>query len=175
MLFASIEESKRERKVTSHLSFDPLLLFSLPLSLFFSLSNSSSDRASSSHYVIYFFLENGAFLTIIPIERIHIRLKKKKREEKELPQTKASAHPRSRSLFLSSRSTSLSLFSPLSSHLRPLGHLDPQPRRKVLDHELEPLPQRHRGLPAERGLGFRDRSEERRVGKECRSRWSPYH
>jgi hypothetical protein len=25
------------------------------------------------------------------------------------------------------------------------------------------------------GLGARDRSEERRVGKECRSRWSPYH
>src|SRR2546430_9423949 len=24
-------------------------------------------------------------------------------------------------------------------------------------------------------LVFRDRSEERRVGKECRSRWSPYH
>ena len=24
-------------------------------------------------------------------------------------------------------------------------------------------------------LFFRDRSEERRVGKECRSRWSPYH
>src|SRR5256885_9510507 len=23
--------------------------------------------------------------------------------------------------------------------------------------------------------GDRDRSEERRVGKECRSRWSPYH
>ena len=23
--------------------------------------------------------------------------------------------------------------------------------------------------------GFCDRSEERRVGKECRSRWSPYH
>ena len=22
---------------------------------------------------------------------------------------------------------------------------------------------------------FRNRSEERRVGKECRSRWSPYH
>ena len=22
---------------------------------------------------------------------------------------------------------------------------------------------------------LRDRSEERRVGKECRSRWSPYH
>ena len=24
-------------------------------------------------------------------------------------------------------------------------------------------------------LGVDDRSEERRVGKECRSRWSPYH
>ena len=24
-------------------------------------------------------------------------------------------------------------------------------------------------------LGLSDRSEERRVGKECRSRWSPYH
>ena len=32
------------------------------------------------------------------------------------------------------------------------------------------------GLPA--AIGARDaglRSEERRVGKECRSRWSPYH
>ena len=25
------------------------------------------------------------------------------------------------------------------------------------------------------GLYFNTRSEERRVGKECRSRWSPYH
>ena len=25
------------------------------------------------------------------------------------------------------------------------------------------------------GIGLSDRSEERRVGKECRSRWSPYH
>ena len=24
-------------------------------------------------------------------------------------------------------------------------------------------------------LGYFERSEERRVGKECRSRWSPYH
>ena len=24
-------------------------------------------------------------------------------------------------------------------------------------------------------LSYEDRSEERRVGKECRSRWSPYH
>src|SRR5216684_7591925 len=32
---------------------------------------------------------------------------------------------------------------------------------------------RHRGHHGE--LGVADRSEERRVGKECRSRWSPYH
>ena len=30
-------------------------------------------------------------------------------------------------------------------------------------------------LNAFKGLGGRSRSEERRVGKECRSRWSPYH
>ena len=26
-----------------------------------------------------------------------------------------------------------------------------------------------------KGINVIDRSEERRVGKECRSRWSPYH
>src|SRR5260370_10913977 len=31
-----------------------------------------------------------------------------------------------------------------------------------------------RGQPAEAGANH-ERSEERRVGKECRSRWSPYH
>ena len=29
--------------------------------------------------------------------------------------------------------------------------------------------------PAKNRSGNRVRSEERRVGKECRSRWSPYH
>ena len=29
--------------------------------------------------------------------------------------------------------------------------------------------------PSSQGYGFPSRSEERRVGKECRSRWSPYH
>src|SRR3972149_8508672 len=33
---------------------------------------------------------------------------------------------------------------------------------------------RHADLVAHRGDALR-RSEERRVGKECRSRWSPYH
>src|SRR5437879_12858695 len=32
-----------------------------------------------------------------------------------------------------------------------------------------------RPRPAPRGPGKRGRSEERRVGKECRSRWTPYN
>ena len=31
------------------------------------------------------------------------------------------------------------------------------------------------GLVLRGHKGLQDRSEERRVGKECRSRWSPYH
>ena len=31
------------------------------------------------------------------------------------------------------------------------------------------------GIVAESALSHGGRSEERRVGKECRSRWSPYH
>ena len=34
---------------------------------------------------------------------------------------------------------------------------------------------RHRVLVGGPGDVLRSRSEERRVGKECRSRWSPYH
>ena len=32
-----------------------------------------------------------------------------------------------------------------------------------------------RGKPSTDQLDMTTRSEERRVGKECRSRWSPYH
>jgi len=32
-----------------------------------------------------------------------------------------------------------------------------------------------RRLELELGVELLERSEERRVGKECRSRWSPYH
>ena len=35
----------------------------------------------------------------------------------------------------------------------------------------EPLPEKYR----DHNLTGTTRSEERRVGKECRSRWSPYH
>ena len=31
------------------------------------------------------------------------------------------------------------------------------------------------GIHGDWGAGKSSRSEERRVGKECRSRWSPYH
>ena len=43
---------------------------------------------------------------------------------------------------------------------------DPSATRKNL---------RNFGLPNPRLLAVVLRSEERRVGKECRSRWSPYH
>src|SRR3712207_9561181 len=44
------------------------------------------------------------------------------------------------------------------------------------DHPRPTQPgQDGRGLGIEAGLAAMERSEERRVGKECRSRWSPYH
>ena len=48
----------------------------------------------------------------------------------------------------------------------------------IIVHELGHfLAARWRGLYIEKfGVWFgKPRSEERRVGKECRSRWSPYH
>src|ERR1035437_2120493 len=48
---------------------------------------------------------------------------------------------------------------------------------RIIAIPLRPLPQRPRA-PAPRiarSAMMPDRSEERRVGKECRSRWSPYH
>ena len=41
----------------------------------------------------------------------------------------------------------------------------------VYDDEINTLIAEESGFKVE----FDDRSEERRVGKECRSRWSPYH
>src|ERR1041385_2033164 len=56
----------------------------------------------------------------------------------------------------------------------------PQRDRQVLklrlDHDRMPVaPQILAAGGARPDLGERARSEERRVGKECRSRWSPYH
>ena len=53
-----------------------------------------------------------------------------------------------------------------------------------MDEKQKPvcgLCQRHQKLETVDGMAFwiewdeNGRSEERRVGKECRSRWSPYH
>src|SRR5256885_8815819 len=46
----------------------------------------------------------------------------------------------------------------------PLGLSEPRPVRRLVERPLEPT-----------GNLVPQRSEERRVGKECRSRWSPYH
>src|SRR3712207_9315130 len=58
----------------------------------------------------------------------------------------------------------------------PLGQVvvDRQPAVLDVAHQRIPAPQRILQRLAERGFA-RQRSEERRVGKECRSRWSPYH
>src|SRR2546427_11682905 len=44
-----------------------------------------------------------------------------------------------------------------------------------VDHEVEPRADLRHADDGERAARAERRSEERRVGKECRSRWSPYH
>ena len=69
--------------------------------------------------------------------------------------------------------TSLPLVPRLAEWLQPLGanaRVFSGPRLGDLDAG-DDLGANHQGHPAHERL----RSEERRVGKECRSRWSPYH
>ena len=40
---------------------------------------------------------------------------------------------------------------------------------------IDILTENEKAVPIEERKGIVLRSEERRVGKECRSRWSPYH
>src|SRR2546430_14429533 len=42
-------------------------------------------------------------------------------------------------------------------------------------HEHADVAESQAGLREHAACALDDRSEERRVGKECRSRWSPYH
>ena len=49
--------------------------------------------------------------------------------------------------------------------------LRPGTRLEAIEEALKPLWQ----YAGARSLAGLTRSEERRVGKECRSRWSPYH
>jgi len=56
--------------------------------------------------------------------------------------------------------------------------LDPTGALERLGGELPNLTAaraRTRAAVEQRRAALRPRSEERRVGKECRSRWSPYH
>src|SRR2546429_6024395 len=56
-------------------------------------------------------------------------------------------------------------------------------REEILNRQMGELLQKNREIPEveltmqrlQREAKNNDRSEERRVGKECRSRWSPYH
>ena len=54
-----------------------------------------------------------------------------------------------------------------------------QHRERILERQMSELNRRERvhRLCTRAGMleSFLVRSEERRVGKECRSRWSPYH
>src|SRR3712207_6457313 len=58
---------------------------------------------------------------------------------------------------------------------------DPSESKKITYRELSAEVNRMANIMRNRGVGKGDRvtiylrSEERRVGKECRSRWSPYH
>src|SRR5690606_40933123 len=63
-------------------------------------------------------------------------------------------------------------------HLEPPATSAPAQRPPRVDEDVPELPgtsaAAHPYLPVEDHRPS-DRSEERRVGKECRSRWSPYH
>ena len=52
-----------------------------------------------------------------------------------------------------------------------LGFINFSAEEQLKMHQVIQAIQEHQAID-ELGLG---RSEERRVGKECRSRWSPYH
>src|SRR5256885_6977250 len=64
-------------------------------------------------------------------------------------------------MFAAKNSTSTHRKNPDTSAAR--AKLQPHTSRLIIEHQ--------RGDEHQRG----QRSEERRVGKECRSRWSPYH
>ena len=48
-------------------------------------------------------------------------------------------------------------------------------RRRAWVVFVETVDEQHVGIVCTMTMDVRSRSEERRVGKECRSRWSPYH
>ena len=53
--------------------------------------------------------------------------------------------------------------------------IDPVSGKRVYRRGVWSRPKGHGKSPLMGAIGICERSEERRVGKECRSRWSPYH
>src|SRR5574340_430119 len=64
---------------------------------------------------------------------------------------------------------------PLSYKFGSLTHTDAAVREQAIRHNVECLELGTRLGARSHTVWIGDRSEERRVGKECRSRWSPYH
>ena len=63
-----------------------------------------------------------------------------------------------------------------------MGHLRDLPKKKMsidIEHDFQPeyvpIDGKDKIIKEIRSEIRKSRSEERRVGKECRSRWSPYH
>ena len=52
---------------------------------------------------------------------------------------------------------------------------DTQVMIRALDHMPDVIDIHAAGTATQQAITYHNRSEERRVGKECRSRWSPYH
>src|SRR3712207_9057493 len=63
----------------------------------------------------------------------------------------------------------------IKSRLKALGRWMAQTLGCELKVFVDTAPLMEKPLAQRAGLGWQGRSEERRVGKECRSRWSPYH
>src|SRR3546814_18593083 len=68
---------------------------------------------------------------------------------------------------------------PLDEGRSDIGHLPARNSRLAVDDPVALKLSRNRQVIARKVIPLGDRSEERRVGKECvstcRSRWSPYH
>src|SRR2546426_12825549 len=62
-----------------------------------------------------------------------------------------------------------------SGGIAPLEAVLARHRQPVVAHQSVDVRDRATADQGDRAPGRATRSEERRVGKECRSRWSPYH